>query len=308
MLMAEETFAVTYRGPALADGRIPVRQLAPALAALGELFAEASTTVYPERPAAQLEVGATRKGSFDVEFILTVAEGAWDTTNQIFGSDAASALSNLIEIVGGGSGLFAFIKWLRGRQIKAEEKGSDSGQTKVVVEGDAIEIPVEVLKLHKQARVRRSAREVVRPLGRDGVERLEVRRDEEVAVDVGEGDVAAFEAVEEIEDGEAVEYSERETVLHIDNIAWKEGNKWRVSEGTGAGSFWVTISDPSFLAGIEKAAESFVKGDMLKCRLRVRQSVREGKLRAQYEISDVIEHIRAGVQLPLEAAEGGEDD
>lgn len=47
--MAESAFTVTYDGPALATGRIPVRDLAPALLALGELFLDASSLVNPDR-------------------------------------------------------------------------------------------------------------------------------------------------------------------------------------------------------------------------------------------------------------------
>jgi hypothetical protein len=306
--MAEDTFALTYEGPALAEGRMPVRQLAPALSGFGELFTEASRALYPERPPAQLEVVATEEGSFDVQFILSAAEAAWDTTEQIFGSDGASALANLIEIVAGACGVLALIKRLGGRPLEFAEDDSPAGKRPVALEGETVEFPDEVLELHQRVWVRRSAREVVRPLGREGVERLKVRRDQQITVTIDREDLPAFDAIEQLPGGEAVEYSERETVLHIDSIAWKPGNKWRVSEGSGGGSFWATITDPAFLEGIEKAAESFVKGDMLRCRLRVRQSLEGTKLRVEYEIVDVIEHIKAGVQLRLGAAESGDAD
>lgn len=60
--MAETTFGVNYDGPALDDGRMPVRDLAPALLALGELFREASAELYPDLPPPALDVKATEKG------------------------------------------------------------------------------------------------------------------------------------------------------------------------------------------------------------------------------------------------------
>lgn len=61
--MAETTFSVTYDGAALQDGRMPVRELAPALLALGEVFRVAAAEVYPDLPTPTLEVKATKKGS-----------------------------------------------------------------------------------------------------------------------------------------------------------------------------------------------------------------------------------------------------
>jgi hypothetical protein len=68
--MAETAFRVAYDGPALATGRMPVRDLAPALLALGDLFAEASQVIYPEGKPVALSIKATEEGSFDVHLIL----------------------------------------------------------------------------------------------------------------------------------------------------------------------------------------------------------------------------------------------
>ena len=60
--MAEVDFAVEYDGPALQAGRMPVRDLAPALLALGEIFTDASRVFYPEREPVALNIEATREG------------------------------------------------------------------------------------------------------------------------------------------------------------------------------------------------------------------------------------------------------
>src|SRR5688572_17376787 len=118
--MAETAFGVTYDGPALVTGRMPVRELAPALLALGDVFAEASLVAYPDRPPVALDIKATEEGSFVVQLILETPDEVWDQVVDIFGSDAVSALVNLKELViGSGFGLFWLIKRLKGRRIEA---------------------------------------------------------------------------------------------------------------------------------------------------------------------------------------------
>jgi hypothetical protein len=83
--MAETAFDLTYEGDAIAEGRMPIRDLAPALLALGEMFAEASELVEPSRPPASLNIEATGKDSFVVHLVLA----GWDHIIDIFSSKDA---------------------------------------------------------------------------------------------------------------------------------------------------------------------------------------------------------------------------
>jgi hypothetical protein len=310
--MAETTFGVSYEGPALDDGRMPVRELAPALLALGELFTEASTTLYPDRPPVALDIHATRKGSFSVDLILTAADGAWEATEQLFGGDGVTALVNLKDIVlGSGTvSLIEFIRWLRGRPIESEAPVAidEPGLVKVTVDqsGTSIEVPQAVVDLHKKVTVRRSAREIVQPLTHEGIECFKATTESEVTVSVGKEDLPAFEAIEPPEEEEELQDTERETTVRIVAIAWNEGNKWRFSEGADDSSFFATIEDAGFLDGIDRGVEPFYKGDMLECTLRTRQRKVGSKLDVEYQIVNVKNHIRVGgEQLNLG---GGEPD
>ena len=294
--MAETTFGVKYEGPALADGRMPVRDLAPALVALGELFNEASATLYPDRPLPALEIRAVKKGSFDVDLILSAADGAWEATEQLLGGDGVSALINLKDILlGGGTfSLIQFISWLKGRRIETEEPGHEPGTVKVTVDGDgstSLEVPKEVLDLHGQVAVRRRAHDIMQPVARPGIETFKATTESEVTVTVGKDDLPAFAAIEPPEEEEEIQDSERPTMLRIVAIAWNEGNKWRFSEGADDSSFFATIEDPGFLERIEHGTEAFRKGDILKCTLRTRQRKVGDKLEVEYQILEVTEHI-----------------
>src|SRR3954447_20078355 len=98
--MAETAFEVKYDGEALRDGRMPVRDLAPALLALGELFRIAGSELYPDLPPPTLEAKATEKGSFDVHLIINASD-AWEQVMNMLTAKGSTALSNLEALVFG---------------------------------------------------------------------------------------------------------------------------------------------------------------------------------------------------------------
>lgn len=298
--VAETTFSVIYDGPALAQGRMPVRDLAPALLSLGDLFADASTLLYPDRAPAALEINATREGSFDVQLILAAKEGVWDQLVDFFGSDEVTSLANLKElVVGGGIGLFALIKWIRGRTVRSQAPGPEPGQVRLTLDDETtIEVPAEVVTLYRSVGVRKHARKVIEPVTRDGIESLEIRSDVEVSVSIDKADTVAFEPPA---DGEEVLLEEEtELVVSIASVAFKEGNKWRLSDGDR--TFHATIEDDAFLDRVDRGLEAFRSGDFLRCRIKIVQAKSEGELHTEYHVLEVQEHIPTDVQLPLSDA------
>jgi hypothetical protein len=302
--MAETTFGVNYDGPALEDGRMPVRELAPALLALGDLFKEAGGELYPDLPPPTLDVKATQRGSFDVHLVLT-ADGVWDQVVNMLTAKGSTALTNLEGLViGGGSvgmGLFKFIKFLQKRKVKTAEAADDHDTMRIVLDDETtLEVPVGTLKLYRNKRVREAARDSVAPLRRSGIERVEFQPavlDTEggEAVTVERGDLDAFDSPEEAEDELLDE--ERKMVVTLVSVSFSEGNKWRVSDGQL--TFGVTIDDEGFVDRVNRG-EAFRKGDMLRCRMRIVQSTKDGKLHTEYRLTEVIEHIKSGEQLNLE--------
>jgi hypothetical protein len=296
--VAETAFRIAYDGPALESGTMPVRDLAPALLALGQLFAEAGQIVYPESGPVALNIKATETGSFDVHLILE-AEDLWDQFVDLFGTDAVTALVNLKALITGGSlSLLGFIRWLRGRRIEREEPAPRPGHVRITVEDASIEIPADVAKMYKRISIRRKARDVVAPLAREGVE--EVRFAEapgavpELVID--KGDVSAYETAA-TEEGDVLLDEEREMVAQLASVSFEEGHKWRLSDG--AVTFWAAIEDDEFLAYVKTRDELFGQGDLLRCRMRIVQTRRAGKLHTDYYVVQVLAHIQGHMQPAL---------
>ncbi len=292
--MAETALVATYDGPALADGRMRVRELAPALLALGDLFTEASSVAYPDREPVALDIKATEDGSFILHLILQ-AESAWDQVSDLFTSESISALVNLKELVLAPTvGLLALIKRSHGKRIRSRENALP-GRIKLTFEdGEALEVPSEVVRLYDRPTVRRSARAVVAPLAREGVSALYFQSEEQRGVSIEEDDLPAFEADF---DDDIISENEVEMVVSIIAPVFVQGNKWRLSTG-GNASFFASIEDLGFLERVEQG-ESFAKGDSLLCMMLITQSRRDGALQSDYRVVKVLRHFPRGEQLRL---------
>lgn len=300
--MAVAEFGVSYDGPALATAEMAVRDLAPALLALGELFHDASRVAYPDRSAVALKIKATSEGSFLIDLILE-AEHGWENFRDFFSGDMASALANLIEIVIGAGGLFALIRTLGRRRIKGRRHGAEP--MTIVLElddGSAITIHAQAYELYLNVSARRHARDVVEPLRREGVDALEFRRDKQTTLQVTQSDVDSFQVPEP--ETEALLEDERELIVAIAAVTFVEGNKWRLSDGNS--TFFAAIDDRQFLDRVQQG-EPFRNGDMLRVAMRITQTRDADGLHSDYLVTRVLEHIPREVQLRLDETPDGED-
>src|SRR5690606_24771878 len=116
--MSTAHFVVAFDGPGVVDGTIDVRDLAPALMALGQAVDAANRAVNGDAVPARVQARATSEGSFEVQLDL-VLQG-WAAIKDALLSDDSSAALNLLTWLGflgtAGGGLVALHRWLRGRQ------------------------------------------------------------------------------------------------------------------------------------------------------------------------------------------------
>jgi hypothetical protein len=274
---------------------MPVRDLAPALLAVGDLFAVASGTLYPQFEPVAVEVQATEPGSFVVKLYLD-AHAAWDQFVDIFSGDESSALANLLENVFGSVGLVALIKRIGSRRVVRADHPPQPGMIRLTLDDQTtLEIPTDAWTLYRTVEVRKHTREIIKPLEREGVKEVRFTATEPAEeVVVEKDDLPAFERIEEAE--EPLLEAEQEMFLEIVSVAFRRDNKWRFSVGGGE-AFWASIEDEVFAERVERGEEAFRKGDLLRCLVEINQTRDAEGLHTTYRVLEVRAHLPRAIQL-----------
>jgi hypothetical protein len=302
--VAEETFTITYDGSGLVAGRMSVRDLAPALIALSDAIREAQQLTHPGEPEPSLDIQALREGSFAIDLLLREGAGLLQSAIDLLSGRESTAGANLAGLVAGVFGAFQIIKRLATRRIRQQEQLADGTVRITFDDGQSITIPRDSLRLAADKPFREAARQVVAPVAREGVEVVIFSSAREGSVEVTKPDLPGFE-VPGIEEQPLAD-QEREVALRPVNVAFTEGNKWRVSDGES--TFFATVTDLQFLNRVETAQEVFAKSDILRARLRTRQwRTSDGDLRTEHQILEVLEHVAGPRQVPLPFEEPAAD-
>lgn len=108
-----------------------------------------------------------------------------------------------------------------------------------------------------------------------------------IVLEVHDDEIASFSAATSDAEAEVVSDTTTRKLLLIESLAFKDGNKWRVHDGTA--TFHASIEDREFLDEID-AGERFGKGDVLVVDLRQVQSIVSAKLVNESIIVKVWEH------------------
>jgi len=303
--MAETSFEVKYEGDALRDGRMPVRDLAPALLSLGELMKEASLLLFPDNDPVALEIEATKEGSFAVDLIMQAASENWEQiVAGATGGGMATSLSLLKDWVIGDDNdvsLFGLLKKLKGKRVEKEAPGPGPGETTLTAEDIRLVVRSEIAVLNRDKGVRRRVREVVEPLHREGIDVLKFRSDNKPVVEIEKGDAPAFE-LPATDDSEILSEQEIDVYLEVLTAELEKGSarKWRFG-GIGE-TFQATVDDSAFLEKVNLREEVFGTGDQLHSRLQIiqRRDPATGRIRADRRVVKVYDYIEAPEQLAFE--------
>lgn len=301
--MSGENFKVIFSGPSVDDGDIDVRDLAPALLSLGDLFQSASATLNGDRVKTSVKVRATAHACFEVD--LAVTQSTVDLVKTLIdfsgahrqGIADAKALSELILAGGGilsgtGYGLIKLLKWLKGRRPDKVEH-SDAG-THVYIGEVSVLVDPRTLALAENVEVRTNAKKFASAITPGRINEVAAVHGGD-KVEITPDDVPSFDLP--APQDEMLSDEVRRLNLQIIALSFKDDNKWRVTDG--AEPFSATIEDVDFQKKVDNSEISFAKGDYLVCDVREKQSIISGSLKKERSIVRVIEHKPAPRQMKL---------
>lgn len=293
------TFKVLYEGPALSNHEMNVRDLAPALLAIGELLEDSNKILNGDKAKMAVNIKATEPGSIFIT--LSAVQDLITQATSLFNSNEANALCNAVEILAllgfssaSGYGVLGLLKWLKNRKIKSIVK-LDTGDFQVEAEDGELRMSSnKEIKLFSFLSIRKSIEAVFTPLDRAGIEKVSFIKDDVVnSVTKDERNYLSAPII----DQELIDESEIEQSLQIVNVSFLSGGKWRFSDGNA--TFYAEITDKEFLDKVEQNEMAFAKDDLLKVRLKRKQFISEGSIKTDYVLIKVLDHRSALVQIKL---------
>lgn len=301
--MSSERFQIAYDGPDVHGGSMDVYALAPALLALGDLVRDTNRFFNQDRAAVIVQVESDfQHGSFDVSVLMdqTVIESAKQVlfgehvdSKAIFEILFGSTVKHTLESVGVIGGLLALYKYLKG---KKPDKVVIYDNSTTIVNGD-IRAGSRSAEAYQNDGLRSKIDGIMRPLGRPGINKLEIRKNQQVIEEVHKEDLPERVLESSSCSSQQILIDTRETLVKVVSPHFENG-KWKFSDGNA--KFSADIQDPVFRQKLDNGDEGFYKGDVLKVRLTSAQTAKgDGKLHTDYSIEEVLDHTHTMRQPPL---------
>ena len=289
-------FTVSYAGDALSDHLMDDQDLGAALVALGKLFDRANLLLNGGGSSVKLNVRATQPGSFEIELY----------TAQIFHSAAPflapgmfkSAL-DIMGIVLDIDGVITLIKRMRGNRPELVSEESSSDMVTLEIEGlrtenmsaDSLRFhaPVEAWRLIQDKGITDAIYEVVKPVSKDGIERVSFRQGNQEMESVSKDEEPYFRLPDSTDIEESVIH--RQALVVVSPYLGSGQNKWRLRYGDSVNYY--AMKDEQFRDDVANGDRKFGAGDILVCEVKVKGAPNN---RQEYEILKVMDHMTKGEQ------------
>lgn len=270
--------SLSYHGTAVDEGRLNVYDAAANMIAFSDFVTVAGKAVYGPSVELKAEVAGFRAGSFVTDVYFQIMLPSMALLPLVDVQSVLRTIKDSLDIW----------KHLKGSPPKSvEAKGSGDNIAVTNSNGDTIIVNrpsvTVVMSPESTGAVERF---VGAALAQQGIDSLQIRSARKAIAKVLESEAVYFTSVNATV---PVTDNEFDYALTIEAAAFKDGHKWRFSDG-GA-SFFAEITDADFLARVDQG-EAFAKGDALRVRMRLEQSRQGQELTTVRTIVKVHEHLK----------------
>lgn len=303
--MQQADLQIIFQGEAVEDGAMDVRELAPSLLALGDLFSSANALLNGEQARVVVRVNSQfERGSFDIRIriIQTILEQAKALLLGKSVTEVKEIAERLVLGVKGGLSLISLLKWLKNRKPD-KETALENGLIRVEIGGDFRDVDQVTLTLSRDRATRAALDRFIAPVRQEGVDSVRLRMPgPKSAEDVVEKeDADALRAI--VDEKQLLADSTYEVALEVVKASFDPALKWKFSNG--AYRFDAAIIDQVFLALIKMGAYTFGAGDFLKARIRTQSWLdADGRMKTENTVVQVLGHIPRKRSLQGELFDG----
>ena len=298
--MSDATVELVYRGDAVEGGSMDVRDLAPALLALGDACQEANRVLNGATSELTVRVKSDFKtGSFEIhlEVFQKLLSAALDMVTGNSHESAADILTTLGFFGVSVPGLLQLWLWLKRQSPKSVTQLGNNNVQIEKADNSNVVVNNNVVVLANDPLIRKLLPKVFEPLMRPGFTKAEIRRaDKTVMATVTSAEAADFSDLPSLS-GDPIDQPladvTAEAVLEVVRPSFQDRYIWTFTDGNRP--FNVHIDHEEFLEKVDRHEIVFGAHDLLKVMLNT-QTFRtpEGKLRTEQKIVRVLDVYPAG--------------
>jgi len=294
--MSRSQIVLSYDGPSLRNGSIDLNVIVPALAAMSQLLHAANKNINQGKAELKITVSGFRAGSFPVD--LEIVQGWFSPLLTLFVGVGITDIDRVLQIIGfvkdSKTSLFDFLEWLKGGKVTKVTTQKD-GSVQVESGDKAIVISQTIYNLYQDTEIRRSVSEIIEPITKAGIDRFDVKKNNQTLRSVNKDDVNSY--LFRQSGSEEIEIEERRTRLLISTVSFDPTLKWRFKEKENR--FYAAIEDEEFLKKVSSREQPFYAGDFLDVQLRVETLWTHKDKREKHVITKVFEYIESPRQIEM---------
>jgi len=278
--MSEESakLSLKYYGKAVDEGRLNVYEAAATMLAFSEFVTEAGKVVFGPKIEMRAEVEGFRQGSFLTDMLFQVVGPAVPLLASVDMGEVLKTIKSAFE-------LYKHLKGSPPKEVKQEQ----NTQTVNITNQDGKVINISINSLHlvmSDKGTEAVGRFVQNQLNMEDLDGVEILKGRTKLASATRSEAGYFRPV-----AASVPVTDNtfDYALTVEAPVFKEGNKWRFSDG--GSSFYADIEDEEFIHKVN-AGQTFAKGDALRVKMRIEQERRGSELTTNRTIIKVLDHIR----------------
>lgn len=270
----ETRLSLRYSGPDVDSGRMDVYAASINMIAFSEFMVAAVKAAFGDQAEARAEVAGFAQGSFLTDLVFSVGGPLTSVFTGVSPKDLLAVVKES----------FALWKHLKGAPPTAIEH---HGQQVSVTNnsGQIIQVQTDTLNLVLSEKGAETVGRFVRQaMESEGINKVELASGNEPVASATRSESGFFVPV-----AAETPLSENtvKMALILEAAVFKDGNKWRFSDGTT--SFSADIADQEFLQQVENG-ERFGKGDVLNVEMLIAQTRTGQKITTQRTVIKVLDH------------------